>query len=73
MGQGSEHDEEREERDQREIGKVAGMDEPVRIDANRDPLDDVERARMASVLLLMALTAFWRFGRDVLNGVRSRM
>jgi hypothetical protein len=52
------HDEEREKRDQREVSEVAGMDETVRIDANRYSLDDVEQAPMAPVLVRMLSAPF---------------
>lgn len=38
------------------------MDEAVRIDADRDPLDDVEQARVAPVLLDMIAAPFGGFG-----------
>jgi hypothetical protein len=53
-----EDNEEGEKRDQREIGKIAGMDEAVRIDTDRDPLDDIEQARVALVLLDMIAAPF---------------
>jgi hypothetical protein len=68
MRQPGEHDEEGEERDQREISEVAGMDETVRIDPDRDPLEDIEDARVAPILLGMIPTPFRRFWRDLPNG-----
>jgi hypothetical protein len=56
------YDEEREERDQRQISKVTGVDESVRIDADGDPLDDVEQARMPPVNIGMIPTPLGRFG-----------
>jgi hypothetical protein len=60
--QPGEHDEEGEERDQRQISEIPGVDEAVRIDADSDPLDDVEQARVAPVLLDMVAAPFGRFG-----------
>jgi hypothetical protein len=47
------------------------MDEAVRIDTHRDTLDDIEQARVTSVLFNMIATPFRRFGRDFLNDLRS--
>jgi len=44
------------------------MDEAIRIDAYRDPFEDVERAGMPSVLLDMIAAPFRRFGGNILNG-----
>jgi hypothetical protein len=52
------YDEEGEKRDQREIGEIARMDEAVRINADRDSLDDVEQAPMAPVLFRMPCAPF---------------
>jgi hypothetical protein len=38
------------------------MDETIRIDADRDPLDDVEQTRVAPVLFDMIPAPFRRFG-----------
>jgi hypothetical protein len=38
------------------------MDESVGIDADGDPFDDIERARMALVFFYMIPTPFGRFG-----------
>jgi len=62
MGQRRKHDEEGKKRDQGEVGEVARMDKAIRIDADRDAFDDVERARMAPVPFLMLRAPFGRFG-----------
>ena len=46
-GDGRGEDEERKQRQQRQIGKIAGVDEAVVVDADRDPLDDVQRLDFA--------------------------
>jgi len=57
-----EHDEERKQGYQRQISEISGMDETIRIDADRDPLDDVEQTRVAPVLFDMIPAPFRRFG-----------
>ena len=53
-GRGGE-DEEREQRHQSEIGEIAGVDEAVVIDSDRDPLDHFPRGRLRLELFLDAV------------------
>ena len=51
------HDEEGEKRDQREICEVAGVDKSIRINPDRDPLENVEQARVTPVYIRMVPAA----------------
>ena len=42
-GESSSDNEEREERKQRQVGEISGVNEAVVIDANANPLDDLPR------------------------------
>src|SRR3546814_8844288 len=63
-------DEKRKQGQQCHIGKVAGMDETVVVDAGQDPLDDLQCARTWPQLIEMPLPAIapsllGREGREV--------